>query len=81
VEDTPCLLLTHLPIYLDGLGGLQVLANNGAGNYPTVTWGTTGHTATPVPVFARGIGADSVSVIMDNTEIFNIMINAANIHP
>ena len=61
-------------------GGLQVLANNGAGNLPTVTWGTTGHTSTPVPVFAQGIGAESVFGTMENTDIFHVMINSGNIH-
>jgi alkaline phosphatase len=58
-------------------GGLQVLANNGAGNLPTVTWGTTGHTSTPVPVFGWGIGAESVFGTIENTEIFHIMINSS----
>lgn len=58
-------------------GGLQVLANHGAGNLPTVTWGTTGHTSSPVPVFGWGISSESVSRTMENTEIFNIMLNSS----
>lgn len=58
-------------------GGLHVLANNGAGNLPTVTWGTTGHTSSPVPVFWWGINAELVSGTMENTNIFNIMINSS----
>ena len=58
-------------------GGLQVLANNGAGNLPAVTWGTTGHTPVPVPVFARGTGAESVSGPMENTDIFFLMMNSS----
>jgi alkaline phosphatase len=58
-------------------GGLQVLANNGAGNLPAVTWGTTGHTPVPVPVFARGIGAEAVSGSMENTDIFLLMMNSS----
>ena len=57
-------------------GGLQVLANNGAGNLPSVTWGTTGHSPVPVPVSARGIGAESVSGTMENTDIFLLMMNS-----
>lgn len=57
-------------------GGLQVLGNNGAGNLPAVTWSTTGHSPVPVPVFARGIGAEAVSGSMENTEIFLLMMNS-----
>ncbi|MHC4361460.1 MAG: alkaline phosphatase, partial [Planctomycetota bacterium] len=53
-------------------GGLTVTKNNGAGNYPSVTWSTGSHTAADVPVYAWGANARFVSGIIDNTEIFAI---------
>ena len=53
-------------------GGLTVIANNGAGDYPTVTWSTGGHTGVNVPVYARGPNAELISGIMDNTELFAV---------
>ena len=37
-------------------------------------WSTTGHTATMVPVFAYGAGAEKFGGIMDNIELFERMI-------
>ena|GEM_PF-5241787 len=54
-------------------GGLTVVANNGAGNYPDVTWSTTGHTERDVPVFARGVNSELISAVMDNTEMFEVV--------
>lgn len=51
-------------------GGLTILQNNGAGNFPTVDWSTSGHTATNVPVYAWGPGADWVAGAIDNTSIY-----------
>lgn len=34
-----------------------------------ITWGTTGHTGAPVPVFAVGKGAEKFTGMMDNTQI------------
>lgn len=53
-------------------GGLNVDANNGAGNYPTVTWSTTGHTGVNIPVYARGPNAGLISAVMDNTGFFAV---------
>jgi alkaline phosphatase len=53
-------------------GGLTVTKNNGAGNYPSVTWSTENHTASDVPVYAWGANARFVSGIIDNTQIFVI---------
>ncbi len=50
-------------------GGLQVIANNGAGQFPTVTWTTTEHTAAAVPVYAWGVNAELASQVTDNTDI------------
>lgn len=54
-------------------GGLTVLSNNGAGNYPDISWSGTGHTATNVPVYAWGVNAGFISGVMDNTDIFGIV--------
>jgi alkaline phosphatase len=54
-------------------GGLTVLSNNGAGNYPDVSWSDTGHTAANVPVYAWGVNAGFVSRVMDNTDIFGVV--------
>lgn len=58
-------------------GGMQVLANNGAGNLPSVAWGTTGHTSVPVPVFALGIDAEPVPGTLENTAIFHLLMNSS----
>ena len=55
-------------------GGLNVIANNGTGNFPTVTWSTTGHTATPVPVYAWGVNAELTPQVMDNTDIHQLAL-------
>lgn len=48
--------------------------NNGAEQYPTVTWSTTGHTAKNVPVYAWGPGAERISGVLDNTNFFGICV-------
>ncbi|MGC9396436.1 MAG: alkaline phosphatase [Anaerolineae bacterium] len=55
-------------------GGLSVIANNGAGNFPTVTWSTTGHTGTPVPVYAWGVNAELALQVADNTDIHQLAL-------
>jgi alkaline phosphatase len=62
-------------------GGLTVVQDNGVGNYPTVTWSTTGHTGANVPVYAWGQNAELVSGIMDNTEMFDLCTADANVPP
>jgi alkaline phosphatase len=55
-------------------GGITSVVNNGAGNVPSITWTTTGHTQTPVAVYARGAGADQITgVQIDNTGIFGLL--------
>jgi alkaline phosphatase len=61
-------------------GGLIVAKNNGAGVIPTVSWSTSGHTAANVPVYGWGAGAERVSGIMENTEIFQIMMKSSTRH-
>ena len=53
-------------------GGLSVLYNNGQGQFPDISWSTTGHTGVNVPVYAWGENADMVSGVLDNTELFEI---------
>lgn len=53
-------------------GGLEILADNGAGNLPTVSWSTSDHTRTPVGVYAFGPNAELVSELIDNTDIRRI---------
>jgi alkaline phosphatase len=50
-------------------GGLTVLQNNGQGNWPTVSWSTTDHTAANVPIYAWGPNAEMVGGVMDNTHV------------
>jgi alkaline phosphatase len=55
-------------------GGLQVLENNGVGNFPTVSWSTGGHTTINIPVYAWGPNAASISSVMDNIDFFNVVM-------
>ena len=54
-------------------GGLQVVSNNGQGNFPDVTWSTTGHTGQVVPIFTWGLNASLLSGNIDNTDIISVM--------
>ena len=56
-------------------GGLQVTQTNPqAGSVPSVSWSTTGHTQTAVPVFADGVGAEQFGgAQIDNTNVFNFL--------
>lgn len=63
-------------------GGLTVTETiPQAGVVPAVAWSTTGHTQTPVRVFARGVGADQITgAQIDNTDIF-VIANPAGTLP
>jgi alkaline phosphatase len=54
-------------------GGLSVTANNGAGNFPTVSWTGGSHTGVNVPVYAWGPNAKLISGTMDNTDFFGVV--------
>ncbi len=56
-------------------GGLAVTETNPqTGVVPAMTWSTTGHTQTPVPVYARGAGAEQITgTQIDNTGIFTFL--------
>lgn len=41
-------------------GGLTLLADNGPGNMPSVSWTTAGHTDTPVPLYGMGPAAQGI---------------------
>ncbi len=56
-------------------GGLQVLENNGAGKFPTVSWSTGGHTSTNVPIYGWGQNAERIGGLMDNTDLFGVVLN------
>lgn len=57
-------------------GGLNVLADNGAGNNPTVSWSSGGHTAVHVGIWAWGPKEEQITGIMENNEIFTFMLNS-----
>jgi alkaline phosphatase len=50
-------------------GGLAVLGGDVAKREPRAQWGTTGHSAAPVPIYAFGPGAGVFCGVMDNTEL------------
>ena len=56
-------------------GGLKVLENNGMGIFPTVSWSTSGHTTTNIPVYGWGPNAACISGAMDNTDFFNVVMH------
>jgi len=56
-------------------GDLRVLADNGPGVMPTVSWQTLDHTALNVPIYATGPGSELVTGVLDNTDIFDIMLS------
>jgi alkaline phosphatase len=54
-------------------GGLQVLADNGPRELPTVSWAGSDHTGATVPVYAYGPNAELVDGVIDNTEIPHVV--------
>lgn len=60
-------------------GGLSIVENNGQMNLPTVQWSSSDHTATHVPVYVIGLGADrfqeafDTKGVIDNTDIFHLV--------
>jgi alkaline phosphatase len=56
-------------------GGMSIIADNGPGNAPTVTWSSDYHTAVDVPVYAWGAQANRITASMDNTDFFDIITN------
>ena len=59
-------------------GGLGITSNNIKKLNSKVRFSTKGHTASMVPVFAKGVGSSEFSGIYDNTEIFKKMMLQIN---
>lgn len=57
-------------------GGLRVIADNGPGALPVVTWGTTEHTTAEVPIYGWGKNAEPVSGSMENTDVFRVIMQS-----
>jgi len=55
-------------------GGMAIVEHHGQGVYPTVTWSTGHHTDVDVPYYAIGPGADRIPPLIDNTDIYRIMM-------
>ena len=55
-------------------GGFTLSADNGNYNKIKPTFSTKGHSATMVPVFAKGPGAELFGGIYENTEIYHKMM-------
>jgi alkaline phosphatase len=55
-------------------GGLTVTETAPeVGVVPAHTFGATYHTSTPVPLFARGPRAETVTEVMDNTDVYTLL--------
>ena len=55
-------------------GGMQIVQNNGVGQYPSVNWSTGGHTGQHVMVYGMGPGAEYITRgVIDNTDIFRLL--------
>ena len=50
-------------------GGLAVSDLQGRRGRPTASWGTMGHTAAPVAIFAEGPGATAFTGVLDAAEV------------
>jgi alkaline phosphatase len=55
-------------------GDLHILQNNGQGNIPSVEWWTQDHSTQHVPVYAWGVNAHQVTGVLDNTDIYHLML-------
>ncbi len=62
-------------------GGLGITSGNIKTFQPNGAFVTIGHTASMVPVFAMGIGAEKFSGIYENTAIFDKMLEVLNNKP
>jgi alkaline phosphatase len=61
-------------------GGLIVKNNKGKGEFPDIEWSSGGgHTASDVPIYSWGIGAEVFEGTLDNTDIFKRIVNLTNI--
>jgi alkaline phosphatase len=55
-------------------GDLKVVKGNRRGTMPDVFWGSKKHTGINVPVYATGQGAEEFTGVIDNTDIFKIIM-------
>ncbi len=56
-------------------GGLRVdPAGAAKGEIPSHTWSSEGHTGVFVPIFATGVGAAGVRDVIDNTDVYRLMV-------
>ncbi len=55
-------------------GGAHVLTGCDSGEIPFVGWFTKGHTSRDVNLYARGVDAETFSLVLENTDIYRIMI-------
>ena len=62
-------------------GGLKVVKNNRRGFMPEVFWGSKEHTGANVPIYAAGEGAGEFVGVIDNTDIFKIIVNLTSESP
>lgn len=62
-------------------GGLTVLADNGPGIEPDVSWASISHTGTNVGIYAWGVGAGMATGVIDNTDVYRIMLKTQTIVP
>ena len=56
-------------------GGLKVVESNRRGFMPEVFWGTKEHIGVNVPIYVVGEGAREFVGVIDNTDIFKIIMN------
>jgi alkaline phosphatase len=57
-------------------GGVTIIGGDSNTRTVKLNFSSKGHTATPVPVYAYGAGADKFTGIYDNTEIFKKILSA-----
>jgi alkaline phosphatase len=55
-------------------GGLKVIKNRRKGLMPVVFWASKDHTGLNVPIYAKGPGAEEFVGVIDNTDIFTIIM-------
>jgi len=55
-------------------GGLKVRKAAPRGQLPKVVWTTGGHTGTNVPLYALGLGSERLEGVVDNTDLFGVMV-------
>lgn len=62
-------------------GGMEIVAHEGEGHYPEVTWSTWHHTDVPVGIYALGRAAHLFEGIHENTHIPRLIQSAGDAPP